>query len=55
MVRLRTTRAGAAVATVHAASGSTALAVRRDGDWLELEVSHLVSGEPIDWIELSID
>jgi hypothetical protein len=28
--------------------------VRREGDWLELEVSHLVNGEPIDWIELSI-
>ncbi|MCY7411660.1 MAG: hypothetical protein LH471_01250 [Salinibacterium sp.] len=55
VVRLRNTRTGSAAATVHAATGSTTLAVRRDGDWLELEVSHLVNGEPIDWIELSID
>jgi len=55
VVRLRTTRDGSAVGAAHGASGSTSLVVRREGDWLELEVSHLVSGEPIDWIELVID
>lgn len=54
VVRVRSTRAGAVTATVHAEHGDRTIEVGRDGEWIELAVSHLVDGAPIDWIELQL-
>jgi hypothetical protein len=55
LVRVRSRRAGTAMATVHTAHASRELLVRRDGEWLELAVSHTADGGPIDWIELVVE
>jgi hypothetical protein len=55
VVRVKSHRGGTATATVHAEGGSSALVVRRDGDWLELAVSHTAESGPIDWIELIVE